>query len=360
MTRICKYVLLTILGISSYAQMPAKAQSPLEPGGVEIVVVDGEVRRLSAFGYANIEQRVAMSSDAVFRIASMTKQFTAVAVLALVEDGRLSLDDRLVTRLHECPSAWREITLRQLLSHTSGLSGDFAPLLAEVRSGSTPRHPVAHLRDDFTPRQLLERYADLPLHSAPGEGWAYANLNYWILGLVIEEATGESYADFVQRRVLAPAGLTNTAIGAWEPIIPGRVSGYERSESGEISNARYFSSTIGYSAGGYLSSSGDLARWYTALSHGEIISSELIELALTPARLNDGEVVSFGLGWHVAIVGGRYAGHHGGSSIGFRSYVYWIPETFAVAVTLLNNSGGDEPNMRTRALIESSISLAPY
>ena len=360
MTHICKYALLAIFGMSSCAQMPAKAQIPVEPGGVEIVLIDGETRRLNAFGYADIEHQVAMSPDGVFRIASMTKQFTAVAVLALVEDGLLTLDDRLATRLPECPPAWGEITLRQLLSHTSGLSGDFAPLLADTESGSAASHPVAHLRDDFTPRQLVEHYVDLPLQSAPGERWVYANLNYWILGLVIEVVTGDPYADFVQRRVLATAELSNTVIGEWEPIIPDRVSGYERNASDELRNARYFSSSIGYAAGGYLSSAEDLARWYTALSHGEILSPVMVDLALTPVRLNNGEAVPFGLGWHVATIGKRRAGHHGGSSIGFRSYVYWIPETSAVAITLLNNSGGDEPNMRTRALIESSISLTPY
>lgn len=314
-----------------------KSGAPAAPGGVEISAGPKRPVQVKAYGYADLEQSVRMRPDAVFRIASLTKQFTAVAILRLVEDGRLSLDDKLTQRLPDCPSSWRDITLRQLLSQTSGLSGDLAPLLA-------------HIHDDLAPRELVDLYTNLPVRAAPGESWAYANLNYWILGLVIEAAAGEPYNSFVDRRVLAPAHLAHTRIGDSAAIIARRVRGYEPVEGGGFVNARYFSSTLGYAAGGYVSSAQDIVRWYDALARGRIISPATLAAALTPTPLNNGETAPYGLGWYVATIDGHPVAHHGGSTFGFRSYVYWRPGTGAVAAVFLNSSG-DEPEAEARALL---------
>lgn len=316
----------------------AAAREAPAPGGVE-VTARGRAVHIRANGYADLEQGQIMRRDAVLRIASLTKQFTAVAVLGLVEDGRLSLDDRLVQRLPDCPVAWQQITIRQLLSHTSGLSGSLAPL-------------IAHIHDDLTPRQLIDLYANLPV-ATPGERWAYANLNYWILGLVIEASAGEPYAAYVWRRALEPAHLIDTRIGDARDIIPRRIHGYERTDAGTYENARHFSSTLGYAAGGYVSSARDMARWYDALTQGRIISRETLELALAPVRLNDGAPAPYGLGWYLSTIDGHLLAHHGGSTFGFRSYVYWRPDTGAFAGIFLNSSGDDEPQAEALALFQS-------
>jgi CubicO group peptidase (beta-lactamase class C family) len=315
----------------------ASAEPARAPGGVEIQAVREHVSHLRTYGYADLEQGVRMHGNTVLRIASLTKQFTAVAVLRLAQDGSLALDDTLARRLPNCPPTWSAITLRQLLSHTSGLSGDLAPLFV-------------HVHDDLTPRQLIDLYAELPLVSSPGTQWAYANINYWILGLVVEAASGQAYGDYVSEHVLAPAGLSSTRIGDWSAIIERRARGYGESPGGAIVNGRHFSTTLGYSAGGYVSTAGDIARWYGALGRGRIISLGLLRQALTPVLLEGGENSGYGLGWYVSNVNGRTIVHHGGSTFGFRAYIYWRPDDGAFAGVFLN-SEGEEPQEAARALL---------
>ena len=245
----------------------------------------------------------------------------------------------LAERLPACPDAWKPITIRQLLSHTSGLPEDTSLLFA-------------HMRDDLEPRQLVDLYSAIPLSSAPGTQWEYANLNYWILGLVIEAVTRERYQDYVTSHVLAPAKLRHTRMASSTQIIANRVHGYEIAKNGTLSNARYFSPTLSYSAGGYISSPADMIRWYHALSSGRIVSPELLHVALTKVRLADGSSAPYGLGWYIASLHGHVVAHHGGSSLGFRSYVYWDPAQDIVALSFYNSSGPDEPEEETRALFE--------
>ena len=332
MKLIVLFTAILALCIGSAFAGPARA-----PGGVEIQAEREHVTHVRAYGYADLEQGVRMHDDTVVRIASLTKQFTAVAILRLVQDGPLALEDTLARRLPDCPPAWRGITLRQLLSHTSGLSGDLALLFARIH-------------DDLTPRQLIGVYAALPLASTPGTRWAYANINYWILGLVIEATSGQSYADYVREHVLAPAGLSSTQIGDWATIIGHRARGYAQSADGRIVNTRHFSTTLGYSAGGFISTAGDIARWYGALGRGRIISLDLLHQAVTPVLLESGESSGYGLGWYVSDADGRILAHHGGSTFGFRAYVYWRPDDGAFAGVFLN-SEGDEPQAAARLLL---------
>lgn len=327
-------IILTALALCAST---ARAQPIHAPGGVEIRAQNGRVTHLRAFGYADLEQDVPMRADAMLRIASLTKQFTAIAVLRLSQDGRLRLDDTLAEHLPDCPLAWRAITVRQLLSHTSGLSGDLAPLL---QFAST----------DLTPRQLVDVFSGLAPAAAPGTRWEYANLNYWILGLVVESASGRAYAAYVDAQVLAPARLTSTRMGAWSPVIERRAHGYGPDGDGAAINARHFSQTLGYSAGGYLSTTRDLARWYNALGAGRIISLDLLREALTPVHLSNGEPTGYGLGWYLSQLDGHLVAHHGGSTFGFRAYLYWQPDSGAFAAVLMN-SEGEEPNERARALL---------
>jgi len=306
-----------------------------------IISANGDSERVEAQGYANLELSVAASSQSVFRIASLTKQFTAVAILSLVEDDRLSLEDRLSTLLPTTPAEWGGITVRQLLSHTSGLSSDLSPVLKNFRK-------------DFSPNDLVALYFEVPMASAPGEEWRYSNLNFWLLGLIIEKTTGKSYPDFVAERVLARAGLQQTQYGDYLAVIPNRVASYEIDDQEKIHNARYFSTTIGYSAGGFVSSPADMAKWYRALGEGKILSKETLGIALTPAQLNDGVTANYGLGWYVEDIDGVRVGHHGGSSIGFMSYIYWAPESgkFAGVFRNWSDAEGEPKDVARQALQE--------
>lgn len=321
------------------------ATASVEPGGVQIASKGGRNLHIEADGYADLENHVLMSKDAAFRIASLTKQFTAAAVLRLVEDGLLGLDDKLERRLPHCPHAWRDITIRELLSHTSGLSGDLAPLM-----------PFANA--DLTPRQVLDVFSEVPPAATPGERFEYANLNYWILGLVIEAASGAAYSDYVDRAVLAPAGLKATRYGDHATIIRHRVRGYAKTAAGAFINARHFSTTIGYSAGGYVSIASDIARWYAALGEGRIIGRRLLDEALMPARLASGEPIAYGLGWRLSTCGDEPLAHHGGTTFGFRSYVYWRPGSGEMAAVLMN-SEGEEPSDKALSLLKPACCPSP-
>ena len=297
---------------SSDANPPASDATHV-PGEILIAAKGEEILCVQETGLANLEQPTALTRHHALRIASLTKQFTAVGILKLVETGQLSLDKSLTEILPDIPQQWRNITVRQLLSHTSGLTGNMTPVFS-------------HIADDLAPNELVALFFDIPLAAQPGQVWQYSNLNYWILGLVIETISKRSYQDYIDDEVLNPAGLSKTRYGDNLAIISSRARGYEIDASGEITNARYFSSSIGYAAGGYVSSALDMVRWYAALGKGRIISSAILELALTPVKTNDGVSTGFGLGWYLDEINNQRVAYHGGSSIGFMSYVIWAPD----------------------------------
>ncbi len=312
------------------------------PGAYAIATQGDHVIFSRGFGRADLEHDVPLTEQSVVRIASLTKQFTAVAVLRLVQEGRLRLEDRLGGVLAKCPPAWRAITIGQLLAQTAGVTDDLAPLYAGVMS-------------DLTVDELLALYADRPLETEPGAKWRYSNLNYWILGKVIETVGKTPYADFIAKFVLAP-GMTHTRYGSHAAIIPGRASGYEADAAAGWVNARYFSTTLGYSAGGFLSTPADLAIWYGALARGGILAPATLALALTEQRTTDGEPTGYGLGWYLTEVDGVRVAHHGGSTFGFQSSVYWAPDR-KLFVGVFKNSSDErgEPDEDARALLKLAL-----
>jgi CubicO group peptidase (beta-lactamase class C family) len=294
------------------------------PGVFAIAAVGGKIVFAKGYGEANTELHAAFTLDSVVRIASLTKQFTAVAILKLVQDGKLRLDDALHEAWADCPVLWCGITIRQLLSHTSGITDDLTPLYAQMKT-------------DLSADQLLSAYANSPLLSSPGAVWRYSNVNYWILGKVIEIESGQSYAHFVAQRVLVP-GMTRTRYGSHDAIIENRAAGYEQGPDGAWVNARYFSATLGYSAGGFVSTPRDMVRWYAALARGEIISHDMIAIALTAIKTRDGKPTGYGLGWYVSDIAGEKVAHHGGSTFGFQCYAYWVPSRAIFAGVFENRS----------------------
>jgi CubicO group peptidase (beta-lactamase class C family) len=308
------------------------------PGAFAVAAAGGKIAFAKGYGEANMELHTAFTLDSVVRIASLTKQFTAVAILKLVQDGKLQLDEPLHDAWRDCPVLWCGITIRQLLSHTSGITDDLTPLYPQMKT-------------DLSVDQLLSIYANIPLLSPQGAAWRYSNVNYWILGKVIETESGQSYANFVALRVLVP-GMTRTRYGSHGAIIENRAAGYELSEDGGWVNARYFSATLGYSAGGFVSTPRDMVRWYAALARGEIISHDMISIALTRTQTNDGKFTGYGLGWYVSDIEGEQVAHHGGSTFGFQSYVYWVPSREIFTAVFENRSDNiGEPSGAAIALL---------
>jgi len=309
------------------------------PGAYVIATKYGKIVFSRGFGQADLENSIPLTADSVLRIASLTKQFTSVAILLLVEQKLLHFDEPLREVLRNCPTAWQPITIRQLLNQTSGLTDDLSPLYARIAT-------------DMTADQLLAVYRPYPLMFKPGQRWHYSNLNYWILGKVIEIVARVPYAEFVTHHVLVP-GMTRTRYGSHGAIIVGRAYGYEPDSKSGWVNARYFSATLGYSAGGFLSTPSDMAIWYAALGRGAIIAPRTLALALTEGRTRDGRPAGYGLGWYLSTINGLRVAHHGGSTFGFQSCVYFVPsQSVFVGVFKNSNDARGEPDEDALAILK--------
>jgi len=299
-----------------------------EPGAAVLVKRGDEILLRSGYGMANLELGVPVAPDMVFRIGSVTKQFTAVGILLLQAEGKLSLDDRLGDRLPGYPEPGASVTLRQLLTHTSGVPSYTG--LPDFWKTS---------RDDLSGDEMLAMWKDLPLDFAPGSSWHYSNSGYFLLGLVIEKTSGQSYQDFLRRRILDPVGLSHTYYGDPAKITPRRVQGYD-GEPGAYVNAAYLSMTQPFSAGALLSTVDDLATWNDKVLFGDaLLSAEARRRLETPGSLDDGRRLGYAFG----LVEQSYLGHrligHGGGINGFASQSLAAPEDGVFVAVLSNNTG---------------------
>jgi CubicO group peptidase (beta-lactamase class C family) len=318
---------------------------PNRPGAAILVMKGGTVFLRKAYGMADLELGVALEPDMVFQIGSMTKQFTAVAILMLIEQGRLSLSDPLTRFLSDYPTRGRTITVEHLLTHTSGIPS----------YTSLPEWPPL-MRTDMTLAELIAVFKDKPLEFEPGEYFKYSNSGYILLGAIIEKASGVTYEAFLQRTMFDPLGLKHTHYGSADRIIPRRVSGYEAGPDGTLLNAGYISMTQTYAAGSLLSSVDDLAAWNEALLAGKLIGRETLDKAWTAHRLKDGTTTGYGFGWSVGVSDGRRIITHDGDINGFSSEGYLIPEE-KLFVTLLTNTEFDGREPRPRASRIAALAL---
>jgi CubicO group peptidase (beta-lactamase class C family) len=303
-----------------------------EPGAAVIVVREGEVVLRKGQGLANLELGVPIEPDMVFRIGSITKQFTAVAILMLAEQGKLTLDDSISRFLPDYPTHDYLITVRHLLTHTSGIKSYTA----------MPEWPPVW-RKDFTVQELIDFFKYQPMVSAPGKRWAYNNSGYILLGAIIEKVSGQSYEQFIQQNIFDPLGMRQSYYDDPARIIQRRVAGYEMSSDGFV-NAAYLSMTQPYAAGALASTVDDLALWDSALYTERLLKHETLKQAHIPQSLMDGSSTGYGYGWIVS----EYAGHqfveHGGGIHGFRARLIRIPDS-RVFVAVLSNNGGVSPEL---------------
>ncbi len=306
------------------------------PGVAAALVRGGEVLFAGGFGQANLEHGVPVTADTPFEIASITKLFTAQAVLLLVHEGLVDLDRPLADYL-ELPSAWRAVTVRHALAHQSGIHS-----YTEVESY------WARTRDDRTPEEILALISGLPLDFEPGERNAYDNTGFYLLGLLIETVSGQSYGAFLERRILAPAGMNAIRINDYAAVVPGRAAGYSRPDD-RVENKAFYSVANTFAAGALLASAHDLASWLTRLP-----SQPLEQLwAPHPSRQANERRSNFtmGLGWFLVDFDGRHYTGHNGSTQGFASSLLHRPETGVSAVTLFNGDWLAEPHQLPLELI---------
>jgi CubicO group peptidase (beta-lactamase class C family) len=304
-----------------------------EPGGVVLVARKGVIVYERAFGLANVELGVPMRTDSVFCIASMTKQFTAVAVLQQVEKGTIRLTDTVGKFLPDYPPALKQVTIQQLLSHTGGVPNarSVASLLAVGRGW-------------LGAEQVTATFKDEPLDFAPGSRWAYSNSGYQLLGLILEKATGEPYAEFIEKTLLVPAGMHDSFYGNDMRVVPRRASSYLHTRRG-LENSVNGNVQIAFAAGALQSTAEDLLKWYRALTGGKLIKSETLRQAWTRAPLADGTPTDYGYGWFVGELQGSALVEHGGNMGGFMSHAIYFPAEELLVSVFLNSRGKRLPEL---------------
>jgi D-alanyl-D-alanine carboxypeptidase len=287
------------------------------PGLAVGVVRDGKLVKGQGYGLASVELGTPVRTDTLFQMASITKSFTACAVMVMVQDGALSLDDKLSKHVEGTPETWKDITIRHLLSHTSGLPG------GDPLPGETP----------LSCQEIMKASIDMKMNSPTGEKYLYSNLGLALAGLIIEKKTGKRWDLFLQDRLLKPAGMTATRCCNTTDIIPHRAAGYHRNGK-TLENAVVFRRES--PSGGLLSSVEDMARWEAALLGDKILSKESKDLLWTPAVLKNGTKLHYGLGWMLGTYHGKKVIQHSGSRPGFITYFGRYPEDHLAVIVLTN------------------------
>jgi len=352
----CLVLLCSIVGAAANAENLSAINAYLEntyaadrPGAAVIIASNGEVVHEAGYGLANVEHGIAVTPDTVFRIGSITKQFTAAAIMLLEQRGLLSVDDPIDRYLPDYPTHGHVITIEHLLTHTSGIRS-----YTEI-----PGYMGNPVRADLTTAELIDVFDNEPMDFAPGDRWQYNNSGYVLLGAIIETVSGQSYEAFIADNIATPLGLAHTYYGG-PKIIPHRAAGYEFDDDDNVVNAAYLSMTQPHAAGSLLSTTGDLFAWHKALTGGEFVHDDAYARMTRAVSLNDGESYPYGYGLGLLELRGRKMIAHGGGINGFSCYVLWLPQE-DVYVAVLTNTGRFRPRPMTVAKTIAAMFIGdPY
>ena len=312
--------------------------------GLSIQVVRGPDTLVRAgYGLADLEQTVPASASTLYEIGSITKQFTAASVMRLVEAGKVVLDDSIAAYVPNLPMAWRRVTVRQLLNHTSGI-----PSYTDIGE-----RWIRRWREEMPPDTLVALTAGDSLWFSPGSDWRYDNGGYVLLGMLLNRLTGEPYPTYLEWRLVRPLGLVHTWYCDFNRVLPGRAPGYERAPAG-WRHADYLAMTQPYSAGALCSTVGDLARWNILLATGGVVTPASYHAMATP----DGAAAAhhYGFGLFADTLGGRPMIQHGGGINGFVSANAYFPND-SLSVTVLTNSGAANPGYLMRNVARAALGL---
>jgi D-alanyl-D-alanine carboxypeptidase len=296
--------------------------------GFQVAVVKGrDTLLMKAYGMANIEHAVPVTSNTIFRIGSLTKQFTSAAIMGLVEQGKLSLDDPLSQYMPNVPAHWRPITIRQLLNHTSGIPSytDVGPRMRTVFATGTPRDTMlAMLRNDS-------------LMFTPGTGFYYNNTGYYILGMLIEQLGGKPFGIYLADNLLKPLGLQRTMYCGTTEIIRDRASGYDR-QGASLVNTSYIDMDVPYAAGSMCSTARELVTWAHALASGKLVQAASYKSMSTPVKLPSVRPMTYGFGLMADTIGSHRVVNHGGNIPGFAAELIHLPDDSLFVAVLSNTS----------------------
>lgn len=312
--------------VSNYVQSEMQRQHI--PGVALLVSRSGKIVQAEGFGFANVELQVPVKPETIFQSGSVGKQFTATAVMMLVEEGKVGLDDPLTKYFPDAPAAWKEVTVRELLSHTAGF-GDYPETF--------------DFRKDWTEAEELKLVESIPLAYPPGTKWEYSNLGYATLGFLIHRVTGEFYGDFLQQRIFRPLDMQTARIISEADIIPNRAAGY-RLVKGELKNQEWVAPMVNTTADGSLYFSIlDLAKWDAALYTEKLLKRSSLDEMWTPAKLKNGQPnkAGNGFGWFMEEKHGHHVIGHDGAWQGFKSAIARYVDDQLTVVVLANLEQAD-------------------
>jgi len=301
------------------------------PGAAMAVVRDGEPIHVGSYGLADIAHEAPVTSRTVFELASLTKQMTALAILTLVEEGRLGLDERLVDHVEDPPEAWAGITVDQLLSHTAGLEHRFERTVDDV------------LLLEYTREDMLASAKATPTLSEPGTDWSYSDQGYFLLGVIVESVTGRSFADHMQAVFFEPLGMERTHLLDQRRIVPGLAQGYAWTDDGLERSRRVWQFEL-TSHFGVMSSLEDMLRWEAELSNPEVVNRAALEATWEIRRTFDTggacDSWGYGRGWQVHVANGRRVLTHGGYA--GTGYLRFVDDGLSIIVLTNREDAPDE------------------
>ena len=334
---LCFFLISLLLLTSSYGQskqdkklsksldeLIPKRLTEIAPGCVVLIVKDDKVVYRKAFGTANTELNIPMQPNMLFRTGSMGKQYTAIAVLQLVEEGKIGLQDSIQKYIKDFPSKGYTITIENLLTNTSGIK-DY---LSEISNPSKQK-------ETYTPKDGVDYIKDEPLNFKPSCDYRYSNSNFYLLGYIIEIVTGKTFENYLKENVLDKADLRNTFYIHPETNIPDMPQGYSKFD-GKIEKATPQEVTIMYSAGALISNADDIYKWHRALYNQQLVKKETLEKATTPFKFDNSTFSQYAYGWFVKNIDGSKTIEHSGSTDGFQSDEIYLPNENVFVVALYN------------------------
>lgn len=288
------------------------------PGVSLAVIKNGKITKVKGYGLANVETNVPVTTETVFKIGSISKPIIAMGIMLLVEEGKISLDDKVSKYLEGTPESWKDITIRNLLSHTSGI----------VREA--PGFDPAKIQPDI---DVIKTAYPLPLNFTPGEKYEYCNVGYFSLAEIIRKVSGKSWGEFLTERIFKPLGMNSTRTTTFADIVPHRANAYSYKDN-KLTNAEIY--TAVRPSGAFLSTILDLAKLEAALNGASFLKPESRKLMWTPFKFNDGKNSIYGLGWRIDEVNGRKRIGHGGTLNGFKSHFARFVDDGITVIVLTN------------------------
>ncbi len=299
-----------------------------QPGATVIVVKDGKILLRGGYGLANVEKNEALSAQHVMRLGSITKQFTAVAIMQLVEQGKISLNDPISKFVDDYPESGKRVTIEHLLTHTSG-----------IPSYTGKPGFIATVGVDKTVKEMIDSFKNDPLEFEPGTQWKYNNSGYFLLGAVIEKVSGMSYAKYVESALFMPLGMQDTAYENSERSKQIKALGHTPSK-GQFQASNKISMTIPYAAGALVSNVDDLAKWDAAIEAGKLLKPDSWKRVFTAYKLSNGQATDYGYGWNIGQFESKPMIAHGGGIPGFATYALSMPTEKLYVAVLTNSDSG--------------------